>query len=218
MRKTTVWGPGLVPAASPLAAGARFHLEEGMEVLGVPIHSPLYPSTVEAHPGQLSAKFAHTCSAVEGLADSKFAHALMRNCLGPAKVHYALRTLPLRHTGAFAEGVTMTQWATWNTVVGTPVSAAAWVQATLPISEGGCGVASASDVAPVAGLAGVMQFLAWAELVLGCDGQQVVSLPTEVGLLDALNARLPSTLEPLASWTCTGKVELPDGDVRRQHW
>jgi len=65
----------------------------------------------------------------------------MRNCLGPAKVQYAVRTLPLRHTAFadFAEGVTVTQRATWNTVVGTPVSNAAWVQATLPMSEGGCG-------------------------------------------------------------------------------
>jgi len=84
-------------------------------------------------------------------------------------------------------------------VVGTPVSAAAWVQATLPISEGGCGVASASDVAPVARLAGILQFLARAEPMLDCDRQQVIPLATEAGLLDALNARLPPTLEPLAS-------------------
>jgi len=45
-----------------------------------------------------------------------------------------------------------------------------------------------------------------------------VPLATEAGLLDALNARLPPALEPLASWTMTGKVELPDEDARRQHW
>jgi len=102
-------------------------------------------------------------------------------------------------------------------VVGIPVSAAAWAQATLPISKDGCGVASASDVAPVARLAGVLHVLARVEPLLGCDRQMVFPLATEAGLLDALNARLPPTLEPLASWTRTGKVELPDGDVRRQH-
>jgi len=65
------------------------------------------------------------------------------------------------------------------------------VQATLPLSERGCGVASASDVAPVARLAGVMQFLARAEPLLGCDRQLVVPLANEARLLDALNARLP---------------------------
>jgi len=92
------------------------------------------------------------------------------------------------------------------------------MRATLPLSEGGCGISSRSDVAPVARLAGVMQFLGRAEPLLGCDRQLVVPLATEAGLLDALNARLPPALEPLASWTRTGNVELPDGDVRRQHW
>jgi len=91
-------------------------------------------------------------------------------------------------------------------VVGTPASDAAWVQDTLPLSEGGCGIASASEVAPVARLAGVMQFLARAEPWLGCDRQLVVPLATEAGLMDALNARLPPALEPLGRWTRTGKV------------
>jgi len=142
----------------------------------------------------------------------------MRNCLGPAKEQYALRTLPLRHTAAFAEGITVTQRATWNTVVGTPVSVAAWKPATLPISEGGCGVASASDVALVARPAVVLQSLARAEPMLGRDRQMVVHLATEAGLLVAINARLPPMLEPLASWTRMGKVDLTDEDVRRQHW
>jgi len=218
MRKTTVWGPGLVPATSLLASATRFHLEAGTEVQGVPIHSPLYHSPVGAHLGALKGKFAGTCAAVAALADTQCAHALMRSCLGPAKVQYALRTLPLRHTTVFAADVTATQRATCDAVVGTPTSVAACVQTTLPMSEGGFGVASAADVAHVARLAVIMQFLARAEPMLGCDRQLVVPLATEVGLLDALNTRLRPSLEPLASWTMTGKVELPDGDVRRQHW
>jgi len=86
MRKTTVWEPGLVPAASPLAAAARLHMEQETEELGVRIQFPLYASAVEAQLGNLGAKFAHTCSAVGGLADTHCAHALMRSCLGPARV------------------------------------------------------------------------------------------------------------------------------------
>jgi len=112
---------------------------------------------VGAHQGALKSKFAGTCAAVAAKADTQSAHALMRSCLGPAKVQYALRILSIRNTAAFAADVTATQWATWDAVVGTPTSDAAWVQTTLPLSEGGCGVASAIDVAPVAGLAGVMQ-------------------------------------------------------------
>jgi len=70
LRKTTVRGPGLVPASSPLAAATRLHLEEGTEVLGVPIHCPLYPSPVGAHLGTLKGNFARTCAAVAALADT----------------------------------------------------------------------------------------------------------------------------------------------------
>jgi len=73
---------------------------------------------VEANLGKLGAKLAHTCSAVGVLADMQSAPALMRSCLGPAKLQYALRTLPLRQTATLAGGITVTQRATWNTVVG----------------------------------------------------------------------------------------------------
>jgi len=108
-----------------------------------------------------------------GQADTQSAHALMRSCLGPAKVQYALRTLPTCHTAAFAADVTATQRATLDAVVGTPTSDAPWVQTTLPQSEDGCVVASASDVAPVARLEGFMQFLVRAEPLLGCERQLV---------------------------------------------
>jgi len=52
----------------------------------------------------------------------------------------------------------------------------------------------------------------------GNSGRSGGTLAAVEGLLDALNARLPPALEPLASWTRTGKVKLPDGDVRCQHW
>jgi len=114
LRKTTLWGPGLVPAASLLAAATRLHLEGRTEVLGVQIHSPLYSSPVGTHLGTMKGKFARTCAAVAALADTKSAHALMRSCVGHAKVQYALRTMPIRHTAAFAADVTTTQRATWD--------------------------------------------------------------------------------------------------------
>jgi len=91
-------------------------------------------------------------AAVAALADTQSAHALMRSCLKPAKVQYALRTLPIRHTAAFAADVAATQRSTWDAVVGTPTSDAVWLQTILQLSAGGCGVSSASDVAPVARL------------------------------------------------------------------
>jgi len=86
LRKTTVCGPGLVAATSPLAAATRLRLDGGMEVLGVPIHSPFYSSPVGTHLADLKVTFARTCAAVAALADPQSAHALRRYCLCPAKV------------------------------------------------------------------------------------------------------------------------------------
>jgi len=195
-----------VSASSPLAVTTRLHLEEGTEVLGVPIHNPLLPPGIaegEVRP--------HMCrgGGHRGYPERPRAHAALlgtgkgtvRNCLSTANYN---RNLPLHHTAVLAADVPATQRATWDAVVGTPTSDASWVPITLPMREGGCGVASAVDVAPVERLAGVMQFLALAELMLGCDRKLVVLLTTEAGLLDALNARLLPALEPLAS--CPGRV------------
>jgi len=140
LRKTTVWGPVLVSAASPLVAATRLHSKGGTDVLGVQIHAPLYPSPVWTHLVVLRGTFARTCAAVAALADTQSAHALMRSCLGPAKVQYAIRTLPIRHTAAFAADFTATQRATWDAVVGTPTSDAAWVQTTLPLRRAAAGL------------------------------------------------------------------------------
>jgi len=102
----------------------------------VPIHSPLYHAPVGAHLGAVSGTFARMCAAVAALADAQCAHALMRSCMAPAEVQYALRTLPLRQTAVFAADFTATQRATWDAVVGTHTSDAAWVQTTLPMSAG----------------------------------------------------------------------------------
>jgi len=190
LRKTTVCGPGLVPAARPLSQPRHaciFRMARSWWYA-----DPLPPLPLaDGGPGgwgqlgTLERKFARTCAAVAALADTQVTQALMRSCLGLAKVQYALRTLSLRHTAAFAADVTATQRA---------------------------------DVTPVLRLAGVMQFLARAEPMLGFDRNLVVPLASEAGLLDSLNARLPPTLEPLASWARTGKVDLPNGDARHQHW
>jgi len=164
-------GPGTGPHNVPPCS--RYTLPPGRGHGGAGSTDPLFPLPLAGGgpPGHTEGEFASTCAAVAALADIQCAHALMRSCLGPAKVQYALRTLPVRHTAVFAADVTATQRATWDAVVGTSTFDKAWVQTTLPMSECSCGVASAADVAPVARLAGIMQFLARAEPMLGSDRQ-----------------------------------------------
>jgi len=92
VRKTTVCGPGLMPATSLLRAATRLHLEEGTDVLGVPSKPPRWGPTWESLVQNL-----HPLA--RRLGAWQIRSPRMRNCLGPAKVQYALRTLPLRHGG-----------------------------------------------------------------------------------------------------------------------
>ena len=104
----------------------------------------------------LSAKSASLVEKVVQIPDTQVAHRLLRQCLGPGRVMYALRTLPLAATAALAISATDAQRAALATLVGTPVSDLAWMQATLPVSLGGCGLTDVAALAPVARLGGLL--------------------------------------------------------------
>jgi len=60
--------------------------------------------------------------------------------------------------------------------------------------------------------------MAQAEGMLGCDRSWLEGVVAERGLLEALSARLPDNLEPIAGWRRTGALSLPDGEFRWQKW
>jgi len=94
------------------------------------------------------------------------------------------------------------------------------VAAGLPLAERG-GFSSAAFLATVARLAGIPQFMAQAEGMLECDRPWLEGVMAEKGMLEAMEAlpaRLPDNLEPLAGWTRTGALSLPHGECRRQKW
>jgi len=186
MRKTTILAPGQVIPDLPLAATTRLEMEIGTKVFGVQIQTNISVTPVEDHLTALLTKFARTCAAVASLQHAQCAHALMRSFLGSAKVQYALRTLPLRLTTGVADSVTMTKRRAWDDIMKASASCGARQQATLPLSMGGCGISSASDVAPLSLLAGILQLLANADSLLGSDRHSVVPMTTEAGRVGAL--------------------------------
>ena len=132
---------------------------------------------------------------------------------------YALRTLPLPETTALAEAATETQRDALATLVGGPVTDLAWMQATLPIALGGCGLADVSALAPVARLGSLLQYLRGAVTLLGTlETPGAAGLTSDRGLLRRLEQVLPPAQEPLASWVRSGIIVCPDGPEARQHW
>jgi len=120
----------------------------------------------------------------------------MQMCLGPSRVQYALRTLPLRETTAFADAVSKVHREAFTRLLGGNLSDSGWQQASLPLSKGGCGLSCAVFLAPVARLAGILQFMAQTEGMLECDRSWLEGVVAEKGLLEALSARCPKTSSP----------------------
>ena len=84
--KTTVWGPGAT-AGGPLLAAAR-HLPPGTApvVLGVPVATRDCEPALRDGLRNTVAEFRELAARISSLPDSQVAHALLRQCLGPAKV------------------------------------------------------------------------------------------------------------------------------------
>ena len=81
----------------------------------------------------------------------------------------------------------------------------AWMQATLPLSMGGCGIQAADTLAPVARLGGVLQYLRHAKTIAGRAPGLIGPLPEADGsLLASLRDRLPPDLAPLTMWERSG--------------
>ena len=188
-------------------------------VLGVPVatdaNSFHLRDALQGH----AAAFRGLAERIAALPDSQVAHALLRQCLGPCNVQHLLRWLPARLTATMATAITVAQKAAFGAIAGRPLTIEAWMQATLPLSMGGCGIQAADTLAPVARLGGVLQYLQYAEAIAGRAPGLIGPLPeTDGSLLVALRARLPPDLARLTAWERSGQITLCRGDAAKQHW
>ena len=135
--------PATDSTSHPLAALANItHLQysAGTMLLGVPIDAPNSATAVNTHLGRLLASYETTVDRIGRLPDAQCAHSLLRSCLGPAKILYALRTCSLAHTSPFARNVSELQCHCFGGILGLvdQISDICWAQACLPIRAGGC--------------------------------------------------------------------------------
>ena len=153
---SSTWTPRV---GSPLDSVTHLEWEAGTTLLGVPVDAPGSHTRTSHHLDGIRAKFCELVEKVGGLADPQCAHALLRSCLGPGKVLYALRTCDVfGASGEFVRAVSKAQRDAFESIVGGPISDLAWLQAGLPLRLGGCGVGGIEDLAPIARLAAILQF------------------------------------------------------------
>ena len=75
-----------------------------------------------------------------------------------------------------------------------PLSDDQWLQASLPVRAGGCGLGDAAVLAPVARLAGVLQFLREGPQLLGVDSAVTLRLRRDRLFVEAPCRVLPSAM------------------------
>ena len=111
-----------------------------------------------------------------------------------------------------ATAITVAQKVAFGAIAGRPLTIDAWMQATLPLSMGGCGIQAADTLAPVARLGGVLQYLQHAEAIAGRAPGLIGPLPeTDGSLLADLRAHLPPDLAPLTTWERSGQIPYAEG-------
>ena len=228
LSKTTLWGPGAtawddlpaLPTDSPLRSVALlpWTCANTPKVLGVPLYRPGIPSDLNAHLQKAGNKLEEALNRVARLSDTQAAFCLLRQCVGPRKVENLLRTLDFSTTQGFAARVDGAQARTLGRLAGTSLTPTAWSQACLPISKGGCGLTSATRLAPAARVAGVLQFARFGPTTIGADDSIGVRCRREAALLQGLQGLLPPALEPLTTWAASGCITPTDGPEGSQRW
>ena len=131
-----------------------------------------------------------------------------------------MRTCDHRTVRPFASSVTAIQRNSFATINGLRdgLSDEQWTQVSLPIRAGGCGIGDAESLAPVARLAGALQFAREAGPLLNMPPDIANGPLRDVALLEGLSRVMPPTLEPLATWIGTGRITMPAPDEQRQRW
>ena len=189
------------------------------KVLGVPVHRPDSMEELGPHLRKAASKLDTALQAVSRLPDPQAAHGLLRKCVGPMKIEALLRALDLSATLPFAAIVDESQRRSFSMLVGSRLTDAAWAQACLPISQGGCGLTSAVQLAPAARLGGVLSFARFGPLIVGGDVSLTVRPRRDVKLLDTLASHLPPELQPLKEWRSNGCITTPsDASVNQKWW
>ena len=179
-----------------------------MRVLGVPVARSGNDSGLRAYLEREAQRITADLDLISHLPDKQVAHSVLRACLGPVQAQFLLRTVDHSCTREMAATIESGQRKAWGRVVGGDLSPQAWLQSTLPISKGGCGLQFASQMALDGRAASTISFMQKGDMFLGLDEGISHRISKDVGLLGALRAATSPALEPIKSWCENGRFHL----------
>ena len=183
--------PALAPD-SPIWVGdpALPAAERGLVALGVPVGTPEF---IEAHLHTVLARQASLLDTLPAPQDSQVAWLLLSYCAAP-RAQYAIRTLPLHSTQAYAAGhdtaVLRFLSALLSADAASDLPPPAQTRAQLALRHGGLGLRSATRHAPAA------YWASWADALRAVSRRDAPFARNIVGSL-ASDRPLPEALESL---------------------
>ena len=151
--------------------------------------------------------------------DPQTTHHLLRKCLDSCKVNHILRSTDTYQFDSFLHDAEVAILEGFEEVLGASLPPAQRVQASLPLSAGGCGLRCPLQVRPAARMAALVSFL--------CDGAERVGIPDLARqhiwtwfhpVLTELQGRLGQH-DPLPSWCADNRRILQaTAEHKRQKW
>ena len=122
----------------------RINPDQAMAILGAPVgHPDACIAWVTTH---VIEPFRTALGRLEGLGEPRAASLILRQCLSACKVAWVLRTAdPVIAVWTAQETSPLIRKA-WATIVGTNIPDAHWRLTTLPIREGGAGIADPLEI------------------------------------------------------------------------
>ena len=198
--KSLIWSPhhNFLPLPAALAQLQAVPASQGITVLGTPIGSTSFEETELSNKvNNLQTMFDRLLALNNLQAQSQ----ILRSCLGPCKITHLLRSLAPQGARFLSSLFAPRLRDAWEAILGTPCSPGQWSLMTLPINQGGLGVADPSLWWKCA------QVSSW--IAFGASARPQCPMPPAVlSLIKELAVEVPSLGFPLVS--CCGPGQWPD--------
>ena len=206
-KKYAIWGPGAelcksLPTEHPLfqVPQTGYEAGTGVKMLGVPVGRP---GETTYQDKQLETKIValeKACHAITGVPDPQLQHCLLRQCLDACKLQFFLRTTPC--DGTTAKGLLARAdeafFGVMEEMVGGGLHLEARQQASLPFSEGGCGIRVANNVKGPARISSLVGYLLQGKKRVGVPDLAQDILPCDLpNVLNDLKDTLGENFDPI---------------------